>query len=84
LGLRREPCLAGTAILKTPVDGVSKVIIFIGDKTGKLKPSALQFFVLPTAAHHRWRRHHPFGEHPYAEFRAMAQARAMDLTVARR
>jgi len=39
------------AILKTPVDGVSKVIIFIGDKTGKLKPSALQFFVLPDGKH---------------------------------
>jgi protein-disulfide isomerase len=65
------------AILKTPVDGVSKVIIFIGDKTGKLKPSALQFFVLPDGKHIiAGDDIIPFGEHPYAEFRAMAQARA--------
>ena len=65
------------AILKTPVDGVSKVIIFIGDKTGKLKPSALQFFVLPDGKHIiAGDDIIPFGEHPYAEFRAIAQARA--------
>jgi len=59
------------------VDGVSKVIIFIGDKTGKLKPSALQFFVLPDGKHIiAGDDIIPFGEHPYAEFRAMAQARA--------
>jgi len=49
VGLRREPCLAGTGDLKTPVDGVSKVIIFIGDKTGKLKHPHY-VLVLPTAS----------------------------------
>ena len=48
------------AILKTPVEGVSKVVIFIGDKTGKQKPSRIG--ILRTArrqAHHRRRRDHP-------------------------
>ena len=39
------------AILKTPVEGVSKVVILIGDKTGKEKPAVLAFFVLPDGKH---------------------------------
>ena len=35
------------AILKTPADGVSKVVVLIGDKTGKQKPQVLSFFTLP-------------------------------------
>ncbi len=34
------------AILKTSVDGLSKVIVLIGDKSGKEKPSVLSFFAL--------------------------------------
>jgi protein-disulfide isomerase len=65
------------AILKTPVEGVSKVVIFLGDKTGKQKPSALQFFVLPDGKHIiAGDDIIAFGEHPYAEFRAIAQQRA--------
>jgi len=65
------------AILKTPAEGVSKVVVFIGDKTGKQKPNALQFFVLPDDKHIiAGDDMISFGEHPYAEFRAIAEERA--------
>lgn len=61
-------------ILKTPVEGVSKVIILIGDKTGKQKPAALQFFSLPDGKHIiAGDEILPFGEHPYAAYRAELQ-----------
>ena len=65
------------AILKTPVENVSKVVVLVGDKTGKQKPSALQFFALPDGKHIiAGDEIIPFGEHPYAENRAEAQKRA--------
>jgi protein-disulfide isomerase len=65
------------AIMKTPVDGVSKVLILVGDKTGKQKPGMLQFFALPDGKHIiAGDEIVTFGEHPYAEYRAMAQQRA--------
>ncbi|MGO9323125.1 MAG: DsbA family protein [Terracidiphilus sp.] len=39
------------AILKTPADGVSKVIVLVGDKTGKQKPQVFSFFALPDGKH---------------------------------
>jgi protein-disulfide isomerase len=65
------------AILKTPAEGISKVIVFLGDKTGKQKPAALQFYALPGGKHIIVSEDIiPFGEHPYAEYRAQAQKRA--------
>ncbi|MGD0800761.1 MAG: thioredoxin domain-containing protein [Terracidiphilus sp.] len=65
------------AILKTPVDGVSKVVVFLADKTGKQKPAALEFYALPDGKHIIVQQDIiPFGEHPFSEFRAMAQKRA--------
>ena len=65
------------AILKTPVDGVSKVIIFVGDKTGKQKPYRFAFFALPDGKHIiAGDEVIPFGEHPFADNRAMLQQRA--------
>jgi protein-disulfide isomerase len=65
------------AILKTPVDGLSKVVIFVGDKTGKEKPQALEFFALPDGKHIiSGDDVLPFGEHPFAENRAQLQQRA--------
>jgi protein-disulfide isomerase len=65
------------AILKTPVDGISKVVVLLGDKTGKQKPAALQFFALADGKHIiAGDEIIPFGEHPYAEYRALAQQRA--------
>ena len=56
LGLRRNRIWQVQAILKTPVDGISKVIVFVGDKTGKEKPSALEFFALARRQAHHHRR----------------------------
>ena len=63
------------AILKTPVEGVSKVVILIGDKSGKQKPSALMFFTLPDGKHIiAGDQVIPFGEHPYTEYRSRIAA----------
>jgi protein-disulfide isomerase len=65
------------AIMKTSLDGYSKVVIYIGDKTGKQKPSALQFIVLPDGKHIiAGDEILPFGEHPYAGMRAELQEKA--------
>jgi protein-disulfide isomerase len=65
------------AILKTAEEGVSKVIVYVGDKTGKQKPAAFGFFVLPDqkqiiAADEVL----PFGVHPYADAKAILQQKA--------
>jgi len=61
-------------ILKTPVESISKVVVLIGDKTGKQKPAALQFFALPDGKHIiAGDEIIPFGNHPYAEYRAELQ-----------
>jgi protein-disulfide isomerase len=65
------------AILKTPIEGLSKVVVYVGDKSGKQKPSALGFFVLPDGKHIiAGDDVIPFGEHPFAEDRAIVQQRA--------
>ncbi len=65
------------AILKTPVPNLSKVAVYIGDKTGKQKPSAFLFFVLPDGKHIiAGDEVYPFGEHPYTENRALLQQQA--------
>lgn len=65
------------AILKTPAEGVSKVIVLIGDKTGKQRLSALQFFSLPDGKHViAGDEIIPFGEHPWADNRALLQDKA--------
>jgi protein-disulfide isomerase len=67
------------AILKTPAEGVSKVIVMVADKAGKQKPGQLSFFVLPDQKHILVIGDDslvPFGEHPFAEARAMLQQRA--------
>ena len=65
------------AIMKTPVEGISKVIVFIGDKTGKQKPQALQFFALPDGKHIiAGDEILTFGDHPYADLRSEVQQKA--------
>ena len=65
------------AIMKSPVEGISKVVVFVGDKTGKQKPAALQFFALPDGKHIiAGDEIVPFGEHPYADSRAQLEQRA--------
>jgi len=66
------------AILKTPVDGYSKVVVLIGDKTGKVKqPQVLSFFALPDGKHIiAGDEILAFGERPYAGARQQLQERA--------
>jgi len=65
------------SILKTEVEGVTKVVVLVGDKTGKQKPSGLQFFVLPDGKHIiAGDEIETFGEQPFAEARAILQQRA--------
>jgi protein-disulfide isomerase len=65
------------AILKTQVEGYSKVIVFVGDKNGKDKPFRFPFIVLPG---NKWmifgEEMYPFGDKPYADLRAMMQQHA--------
>ncbi len=64
-------------ILKTPVDGISKVIVFVGDKAGKEKPGALEFFALPDGKHIiTGDQIVAFGDHPFADFRTQLQQNA--------
>jgi protein-disulfide isomerase len=64
-------------VFKTPVDGVSKVVIYVGDKTGKEKPQAMGFFVLPDGKHIiAGDSLIPFGDHPYADYRSQLEAQA--------
>ena len=65
------------AIEKTPVEGVTKVIVYVGDKSGKQKATGLLFFVLPDEKHIiAGDEIIPFGEHPYADYRAELQQSA--------
>ncbi len=65
------------AILKTPVQGVSKVVVFVGDKTGKQKPSALAFFTMPDGKHIiAGDQIIAFGANPFADYRAQIEQRA--------
>jgi len=65
------------AILKTQVPDISKVVILIGDKSGKQKPGALQFFALADGKHIiAGDDILPFGAHPYADYRAELEQKA--------
>ena len=65
------------AILKTPVDNVTKVVVYIGDKTGKEKPGAFAFFVLPDGKHIITSDNIiNFGAHPFADVREQMQQHA--------
>lgn len=65
------------AILKTPAQGVTKVVVELGDKSGKQKPGAASFFVLPDGKHIITADEViPFGANPYADFRTELEQRA--------
>jgi len=65
------------AILKTTAEGVSKVIVLVGDKTGKQKPQILAFFALPDGKHILTGDDvMAFGENPFADARKQLQQRA--------
>ncbi len=58
-------------IVKTAVPGISSVVVLVGEK-GRKETGALQFFALPDGKHIITNNEMlPFGEHPYAENRAV-------------
>ena len=65
------------AILKTQVEGIAKVIVYVGDRSGKQQPSVLQFFALADGKHViSGDAILPFGEKPFADLRALMQQKA--------
>jgi protein-disulfide isomerase len=65
------------AVFKTQVEGISKVVVYVGDNSGKQKPQALQFFALPDGKHIiAGDEILAFGERPFAEMRTVLQQRA--------
>jgi len=65
------------AIQKTEVDGISRVVLLVGDKTGKQKLVPSQFYVLPDGKHiFAGDEILPFSANPFAEARAIVQQRA--------
>ena len=65
------------AIQKTQITGISKVVVFVGDKAGKQQPYRFAFFTTPDQQHAIvGDRIIPFGEHPFAEYRTMLQEKA--------
>lgn len=65
------------AIQKTKVEGLSKVIVYVGDKTGKDKPGGFLFWALPDGKHIIAADDvYPFGANPYAGNRALIQEKA--------
>jgi protein-disulfide isomerase len=64
-------------ILKTPIEGVSKVIVYVGDKTGKQKPIGMQFYTMADGKHIIASDEVlSFGEKPFADYRTALQQRA--------
>jgi protein-disulfide isomerase len=64
-------------ILKTQAPGVSKVVIYVGDKTGKQKPQGFGFYVLPDGKHIiAGDELIAFGAHPYSDYRTELEQHA--------
>ena len=65
------------AILKTDVDNVSKVVVYVADKTNPSKIAPFSFFAMPDGKHIiSGDNIIKFGDHPFAELRQMMQQRA--------
>ena len=65
------------AIQKTQIPGMSKVVVFVGDKTGKQQPYRFGFFTTPDEKHIVvGDRIMPFGDHPFQEYRTLLQEKA--------
>ena len=77
LGFDQNAMWQVQAIEKTEITGMSKVVVFIGDKTGKQQPYRFAFFTTPDQKHIVvGEKIVPFGEHPFAANRALLQQRA--------
>jgi protein-disulfide isomerase len=64
-------------ILKTPVEGVSKVVVYYADRAGKEKPQGLIFFTLPDGKHIvAGNDVVDFGANPFADVRKQLEDKA--------
>ena len=64
-------------ILKTRIDGVSKVVVDVADKTNSQQSGQITFFVMPDGKHLiSSDQVIAFGDHPFADNRALMQQRA--------
>jgi protein-disulfide isomerase len=65
------------AIEKTQIEGISRVVVFIGDRTGKQQPYRFAFFTTADGKHMIvGDRIVAFGEHPFADYRLKLQQTA--------
>jgi protein-disulfide isomerase len=65
------------AIEKTQLPGINRVVVFVGDKTGKQQPYRFAFLTAPDMKHIMvGDRIIPFGDHPFEEHRTILQQRA--------
>ena len=65
------------AIQKTQIPGINRVVVFVGDKTGKQQPYRFAFLTAPDMKHIMvGDRIVPFGEHPFQEHRTILQQKA--------
>jgi protein-disulfide isomerase len=77
LGFDQNAMWQVQAIQKTEITGMSKVIVYVGDKSGKQQPYRFGFFTTPDQKHIVvGEKIISFGEHPFAANRAMLQQRA--------
>jgi len=77
LGFDQNAMWQVQAIQKTEITGMSKVVVFVGDKTGKQQPYRFAFFTTPDQKHIVvGEKIIAFGEHPFAANRALLQQRA--------
>jgi len=65
------------AIQKTQLPGINRVVVFVGDRSGKQQPYRFAFLTAPDEKHIIvGDRIMPFGDHPFQEYRDMLQQRA--------
>ncbi|WP_348261625.1 thioredoxin domain-containing protein [Telmatobacter sp. DSM 110680] len=77
LGFDQNAMWQVQAIQKTEITGMSKVIVYVGDKSGKQQPYRFGFFTTPDQKHIIvGEKIISFGEHPFAANRAILQQRA--------
>ncbi len=65
------------AVQKTPVEGLSRVVVLFADKTSQDKPQPSVFYALPDGKHIASSNQIlPFGPNPFADARALVQQKA--------
>lgn len=77
LGFDQNAMWQVQAIQKTQLPGINRVVVFVGDKSGKQQPYRFAFLTAPDMKHIMvGDRIIPFGEHPFEEHRTILQQKA--------